>query len=529
MFKVARTLLVVVALAGFLDSISTIAESDGMQDGFSGQSTSNHSHSSGKTKYVNDFVLLTSWADEDVPYIITPGERLIFAKLASNEERMEFIEQFWLRRDPTPDTARNEFKEEHYRRIAYANEHFGTSVPGWKSDRGRVYIILGAPDSLTSHDDCEDSTGKTKQGQDHLIDCPLFDVWRYNYVEFTGPNVVFEFVDRSGSGDYKLTKDTTDKTPMYFNPCCDDGSVLTTVPPPPKSREWFLSRFEQPPLRFPDLNALVTARIKRDQLAFGFRFDSVRAASHTNIVQISLNIPNHEISLQDEHAIPNARINLYGRISTIGGRVVDVIEDSIPLTGPEASENPPHNDSSFYQYSIPLSPGLYRLDLAVKDALSGRTGIKSALLRVPRFKVDRLDASLPITADQVEVATKSVRSFMELRLGAYQVRPRVNSEFIVAEELHTFMQVYNLRVSREANSPAASIRYRITRLNSNQPKTIESVERLAVTSEQLTIHHSIPLSSLQAGSYKLTIEVTDELAHQTISRSADFTVIAARP
>jgi len=91
------------------------------------------------------------WLEEDVVYIITDEERRAFKNLQTDEEREQFIEQFWLRRDPTPDTVENEYKEEHYRRIAYANERFASGIPGWKTDRGRIYITFGPPDEIESH------------------------------------------------------------------------------------------------------------------------------------------------------------------------------------------------------------------------------------------------------------------------------------------------------------------------------------------------------------------------------------------
>ncbi|MDQ1453076.1 MAG: hypothetical protein QOK38_2942, partial [Acidobacteriaceae bacterium] len=91
------------------------------------------------------------WMDEDVRWIITDQEMKAFKSLSNDEEREAFIENFWLRRNPNPDSPENEFKEEHYRRIAYANEHFAAGKPGWKSDRGHMYIAYGKPDSIESH------------------------------------------------------------------------------------------------------------------------------------------------------------------------------------------------------------------------------------------------------------------------------------------------------------------------------------------------------------------------------------------
>ena len=148
----------------------------------------------------------TRWIDEEVVYIITQEERTAFQKLTSDPERIRFIEQFWLRRDPTPGTARNEFQEEHYRRIAYANNRFVSSLTaGWKTDRGRIYITFGPPDEMDSH------LGQViqrppEQGGGTTQVFP-FEQWKYRYIEGIGNDVIMEFVDRDGSGDYRMTMD----------------------------------------------------------------------------------------------------------------------------------------------------------------------------------------------------------------------------------------------------------------------------------------------------------------------------------
>src|SRR5580658_3198819 len=93
----------------------------------------------------------TSWLNEEVVYIITKEEHDAFLRLTTNEEREQYIEDFWRRRNPDPDSPENSYREEHYRRIAYANEHFSSGIPGWKTDRGHIYILWGAPDEIDSH------------------------------------------------------------------------------------------------------------------------------------------------------------------------------------------------------------------------------------------------------------------------------------------------------------------------------------------------------------------------------------------
>src|SRR6266496_2229710 len=146
------------------------------------------------------------WLDEDVAYIITDEERAAFKQLSNDEERDNFIEAFWQRRYPTPDTEENEFKEEHYQRIAYANEHFAAGIPGWKSDRGRIYIVFGKPDEIESHPSGGSYERPMEEGGGETSTFP-FETWRYRYIEGIGQEVIIEFVDSCMCGDYEMTMD----------------------------------------------------------------------------------------------------------------------------------------------------------------------------------------------------------------------------------------------------------------------------------------------------------------------------------
>jgi GWxTD domain-containing protein len=128
------------------------------------------------------------WLNEDVVYIIGDAERIAFGELTTDQERENFIEEFWKRRNPTPDTVENEFKEEHYRRIAYANEHFSTGIPGWKTDMGRIYIVYGPPDAVATMG-------------------AAAEAWIYRYIQGMGQNVTLVFENSQGDGEFHLTND----------------------------------------------------------------------------------------------------------------------------------------------------------------------------------------------------------------------------------------------------------------------------------------------------------------------------------
>ncbi|MGP8244445.1 MAG: GWxTD domain-containing protein, partial [Bryobacteraceae bacterium] len=164
------------------------------------------------------------WLNEDVAYIITDEERAAFKQLQSDDQREQFIENFWLRRDPTPDTVENEFKEEHYRRIAYANEHFASGIPGWKTDRGRIYITYGPPDEIEDHSSGGFYERPPEEGGGETSTFP-FQQWRYRYIEGIGNNVIIEFVDPTMSGEFHMTMDPSEKDALLYGP----GAGLTMM------------------------------------------------------------------------------------------------------------------------------------------------------------------------------------------------------------------------------------------------------------------------------------------------------------
>lgn len=141
------------------------------------------------------------WLDEDVRWIISDEERLDFKRLTSDTQRDTFVIAFWERRNPTPNAAHNPFKEEHYRRLAYANSHLAASAPGWKTDRGRFYIMWGPPDSMDSHP----------------AFAPPSETWHYGYIEGIGRDVVLTFVDKCQCGEYVLTGVHSDSDPRILD------------------------------------------------------------------------------------------------------------------------------------------------------------------------------------------------------------------------------------------------------------------------------------------------------------------------
>src|SRR5580765_4669331 len=163
------------------------------------------------------------WADEDVPYILTPAERRAFFELRTNEEKENFIATFWRNHDPNPDTEENEYREEYYQRIAYVNEHFASGIPGWRTDRGRIYITWGKADSVEAHPSGGSYDRPSYEGGGSTTTYP-FEIWFYRHLDNVGDGIEIEFVDPTGSGEYRIARDADEKDALKMVP----GAGLTT-------------------------------------------------------------------------------------------------------------------------------------------------------------------------------------------------------------------------------------------------------------------------------------------------------------
>src|SRR6202047_5062732 len=405
------------------------------------------------------------WLDEDVVSIISPEERSAFLHLATNEEREQFIEQFWQRRNPDPDSADNTFKEEHYRRIAYANEHFSSGIPGWKADRGRIYIMWGPADEIQSHPSGGSYDRPSSEGGGETSTYP-FEDWRYRYLEGIGENVEIEFVDPTMSGEYHLTMDPSEKDALLYVPGAGltqmesmglasktnrfnntDGTHLAQPLGGQLESNSEFSRLERyakvqqaPPVKFKDLEAVVTSRLGRDQVKCDYRFDFLRITADTVLVPITVQIPTRQLSFQEKSGVDSATLNLFARITTLSGRPVQTFEDTVHRDLPAELLQQSLGTASIYQKAVPLSPGLYRLDIVVKDVNNGNVGVVNTRLAVPRFEDDKLSTSTLILADQLQRVSAKDIGLGQFVLGDLKVRPKMDGSFTPNENMGVFLQ-----------------------------------------------------------------------------------------
>jgi GWxTD domain-containing protein len=490
-----------------------------------------------------------TWLNEDVVYIISPEERQAFLQLETNEEREQFIEAFWLRRSSNPDLPDNDFKEEHYRRIAYANEHFASGIPGWKTDRGRIYIIWGKPDEIESHPTGGTYDRPIEEGGGSTTTY-AWERWRYRYLEGIQENVELEFVDPSGSGEYHLTMDPSEKDALLHVPGAglslmesmgmaskadrftrsDGTNMPTTLGGTPASLNEFnrlelYAKVQTPPqVKYKDLEAIVTSRMVRDQLKFNYRTDYLKVTSDTVLVPVTVQIPNNQLSFKAKDGVHSAEVNIFGRVSSLTGKVVQTFEDSVAKDFPDSLFPMSVKQMSIYQKSLPLRPGLYRLDLVVKDVSSGNVGAVNTRLAVPRYDDEKLEASSLILADQIEHVPAKQVGTGQFVLGSSKVRPRLDGDFTTADKLGIYLQIYNLKPDDKTHKSDAAFVFTVKKGDQQVMQFKESSEEMKQTGDQVTIERLLPLATLAPGKYTLEVSATDRLAQTTISRTADFSI-----
>ncbi len=492
------------------------------------------------------------WLNEDVRWIITPAEEDAFKQLSTDEERDQFIEQFWLRRDPTPDTADNEFKEEHYRRIAYANEHFSSGIPGWRTDRGHIYIVWGPPDEIDSHPTGGIYQRDMNEGGGTTSTYP-FERWRYRHLEGIGNEVVIEFVDTCSCNDYHISVDPNEKDALLHTPGGgltmyeqmglasqvdrviggNSGNPFANPSDQFERMERLAKLTAPPPIKFKDLQEDVSHRVTYNLVPFDVRVDYVRITGDTVLAPVTVQVKNKEITFVSKEGIQRGSLNIFGRATTLSGRVAATFEDTVSIDVPGELLSRSREQSSVYWKALTLRPGRYRLDVIVKDVNGDRKGSWSKGLMVPEYSEDKLASSSLIVADLLEkVSTKSAGSGRFV-IGNTRIRPLVEPangqpiRFKRDQEVHLWMQIYNLAIDEKTKKPSATIQYQIVNLQTNQPVqqlTEKTEDMKGNVGEQLTLQKVVALNKLDPGLYRLQVKVDDNVSKQSISPSTRFAV-----
>lgn len=440
----------------------------------------------------------SEWLNEDVLYLITEQERTAFLQLNSDEERTKFVEQFWLVRDPTPDTAENEFRTEHYRRMAYANQRFSSAIAGWKTDRGHVYITYGPPDEIDVS-----AAGAAFPTE----------TWRYRFIEGLGTNVGIEFTDAGNLGEYRLSPAMADQLRGLAGASWRGGMPTPAIDPQVKTNA--------------AMDSALGTKIDGNLLPMRVRVDYVRVTDSSTMANVTVQFENHDLGMQFNNGIGKAQVNLFGRITTMTRRPVTTFEKPLSMSVAQEQMQKFSQMRSVYQQSAPLAPGQYRLHLVAKDTVSGNLNDYEVVLDVPGFSGDQLAAGSLIIADSIERIPARTLGGGAFAIGDSKVRPRIGNRFMAEEKMGIYLQVYNLKPDEATQKPVGSVEYEIDRAGSSE-KLVSFSEEVGImpnaSASQVTIEKMFPLKTLAAGSYTLRVKVTDRNGSQTLLRQESFAV-----
>lgn len=493
------------------------------------------------------------WKDEDVRWIITDEERKTFDALKTDDEREQFIEQFWLRRDPDPDTDANEYREEYYQRIAYANEHFTSGIPGWKTDRGRIYIMFGPPSEKETHPSGGSYDRPIWEGGGSTSTYP-FEIWWYRYIEGVGSDIEIEFVDPTGSGEYRIARDPNEKDALLYTPNAgltlaeelglsskadriayggfgngQNGNQLfgTRAKDQPFERLNTLAALQKPPkVKFNDLAALASEselpKPSFDVLSAGMNINLLRVTENAVLTSFTVQLDNQDLVYKEIGGLPQAAINIYAKITNVAGRRAGQFEDVVTSSyTPEALEVGMQQKSA-YQKNVVLPPGNYKIDLVVRDVNSGKTGVIKQGFVVPRYEEGKLSTSTMILASRIEPLAGRLPSG-QFVLGSLKVIPNATGEFKQDQMLGIYMQVYNVAIDQATLRPSVDIEYVISQRDKEVMRIKEDGKNglSSITSQQITLARQIPIKQFKPGFYDVQVFIKDNVAGTSVVTDKD--------
>lgn len=510
-----------------------------------------------KRKQSNESVksVYKRWVDEDVRWIITDEERKTFNSLKTDDEREQFIEQFWLRRDPDPDTDVNEYREDYYQRIAYANEKYTSGIPGWKTDRGRIYIMFGKPDQVESHPSGGSYDRPVWEGGGTTSTYP-FEIWWYRYIEGVGSDIEIEFVDPTGSGEFRIARSPDEKDALLYTPNAGltlaeqlglaskaDRIAFGAFGPggqgnrgqlfgmrakdQPFERLATLTALQRPPkVKFNDLAALANEselpKASFDVLTAGLNINLLRVTENAVLTSFTVQLENQDLVYKEVGGLPQAAVNIYAKVTNVAGRRAGQFEDVVTSSyTPEALEVGMQQKSA-YQKNVVLTPGNYKIDLVVRDVNSGKTGVIKQGFVVPKYEEGRLSTSTMILATRIEPLNGRLASG-QFVLGSLKVIPNATGEFKQDQPLGVYMQVYNISIDQATLRPSIDIEYVITQRDKEVLRLKEDGKNglSSINSQQITLARLIPLKSFKPGFYDIQVVIKDNVANQMITTDKD--------
>ncbi len=488
-----------------------------------------------------------NWLSKDVRYIITSEEKKAFKQLKTDDERENFIENFWRRRDPNPDTEENEYREEYYERIAYSNEHFTSGKPGWMTDRGRIYIAWGKPDSVESRPMGGQYDRPIYEGGGSTTTYP-YETWFYRNLDGVGSGVEIEFVDPSGTGEYRIATNPNEKDALLFVPGAGSttrealgldnrGDRISGISANSYAREQdspfrrleIRNALDRPPsVKYGDLQGILdedSPLIDNNPLEFDLRVDFFRQSDNRVITTFTLQTDNKELVFKDSGGIQTARLNVFGRITAVTNRRAGIFEDSVIASATSGDLAETKEQKSVYQNARTLEPGNYKVQVIVRDVVSGNKGIRSIGFEVPKYDDDKLGTSTLILASKLRT-TDDRDIGARFVIGDAKVIPNLSGVFKQGQQVGIYMQVYNAKIDETTLRPAVDVEYVLMKNGKQLLTQKEDWSGLSDSGQRLTLARLLPTAQLEPGDYQIKINIKDNVGKdvRSINPEAKFTI-----
>ena len=482
----------------------------------------------------------------DVDPILTQSERDAWKKLATDEEREKFIEDFWNSRDPDPDTEENEFKEQFFERVAYANEHFSSGKPGRMTDRGRIYIKFGKPDEIESHPAGGLYQRSPNEGGGSTSTYP-FEKWFYRYLPNVESGVELEFVDPSGSGEYRLARNPDEKDALIHipgaGPTFDEligretraeriaglsgfgrANCTRTQDCPFDVLNLFYGVQRDQPFQRNFLGTSTSSPVVDDNaINFETQFNFFRQSDNRVLAVLAVQTDNDQLQFTDSGGVQTARLNIFGSVTSVANRRVGKFEDSMSTTATTEELSTTRMRKSAYARAFILYPGRYRVDVFVRDIQSGAAGMRQVGFVVPEFPADRLSASSVVLAAKLEnmEAGAAIDPFV---IGTTKVVPNLSGTYMRGQPVGIYLQIYNAATDQTTLRPAADAEYVLLKNGKELSRQLEDWRQINDAGQRLTLTRLIDTRNLGPGEYQIQVRIRDHVSGQTITPAATFTI-----
>ena len=482
----------------------------------------------------------------DHDLILTQAERDAWKKLDTDDEREKFIEEFWRVRDLDPDTEENEFKQQFYERVAYANEHFSSGKPGRLTDRGRIYIKFGKPDSIESHPAGGYYDRPAWEGGGSTSTYP-FEKWFYRHIPNVRNGIELEFVDPTGSGEFRLAKNPDEKDALIHvggGPTFAELAGIerradrianlggfgrtnyTRVQDSPFEVISLMTELDRDqPVNRNFIHAGTDTPIADDSaITFETQINYFRQSDDRVLALLTVQTDNDELKFTNSGGLETARLNIFGKVQSVANRSVGKFEDTVTTSATSEELSTIRNRKSAYAKGLILQPGRYRVDVTVRDIETGAFGIKKVGFVVPEFPPDRLSASSLILAAKLENMERGA-AITPFTIGTTKVIPNLSAVYQRNQPVGIYLQVYNAAIDQTTLRPAADAEYVLLRNGKELGKQVEDWRQINDAGQRLTLSRLIDTRALEPGEYQVQIRIRDHVTGQTITPTATFTIV----